>query len=509
MSITKTDWPLPWRLVAVMCLCDGAHYYSMCSLFSYGGIMSADLGWVEDRDAAGFVAGLLGSAGMLGRTFTSPFWGLVPARCGYKRAVLPTLGSIAAGGLCFGLSTSLWSALAARTLLLGVGNGWVTMMAPLAAEVAGAERQTDVMGIVMGAGSFTQLFGPAVGGWTYRLWSTYPAAVPSFIGMAYALIAAFLCCLWMPSRMGICTTQYSAPEGEADGSPSKSGPDKRRAYRLLFVWPMPLIVFMRVLHGIQTMGLMDLVPLWAISSRPMGGLAISEREVGSFLARSAVWNILYFMVIMPRGSKCLGIRRFSMFASATAAACCALLPAMQHIAVANAVQMVGMAASISTGAMGAVCTNNVVDPARRSEVNGLVVIFETFGKVLGPACAAAAFARTLREWGRAGHSVVFFGLASLHMLYFVAAACLPSSVEGAPARQSAIPKELPSPEILGSATVANTLNHDAESLGISKLLKQGISAASQGNSVEDFGNVGQSQEGVEADRPGSLDLQGS
>lgn len=468
MSITKTGQPLPWRLVAVMCLCDGAHYYAMCSLFSYGGIMSADLGWVEDRDTAGFVAGLLGSAGMLGRMLSSPIWGLVPARCGYKRAVLPTLGSIAIGGLCFGLSTSLGSALAARTLLFGVGNGWVTMMAPLAVEVAGAERQTDVLGIVMGAGSFVQLFGPAVGGWTYRLWPTFPAAVPSFIGMAYALIAIFVCCLWMPSRLGICSAQYSAPEGEADGSPSKSGRDKRRAYRLLLVWPMPLIVCMRILHGIQTMGLMDLVPLWAISSRPMGGLAISEREVGSFLARSAVWNVLFFTVIMPRASKFLGIRRFAMAVSATAAACCALLPAMQHLAVANAMQMVGMAASISTGVAGAVCTNNVVAPERRSEVNGLVVIFETFGKVLGPAGAAAAFARSLQAWGRAGHSVVFFGLAGLHMLYFVAAACLPSSVEGAAARQSTIPQELSSPEILGSATVADPLDHDAESRDVSK-----------------------------------------
>eukprot|EP00959_Pyramimonas_sp_CCMP1952_P360522 7549876-Pyramimonas_sp.AAC.1 len=61
---------------------------------------------------------------MLGRTLTSPVWGLVPARCGYRMAVLPTLGSIAIGGLLFGLSTDFWAAMAVRTLLFGAGNGW-------------------------------------------------------------------------------------------------------------------------------------------------------------------------------------------------------------------------------------------------------------------------------------------------------------------------------------------------------------------------------------------------
>merc|ERR1712194_343928 len=45
----------------------------------------------------------------------------------------------------------------------------------------------------------------------------------------------------------------------------------------------------------------------------------------------------------------------------------------------------------------------------------------------------------------------------------------------------------------------------AASRDVSKLLKQGHSATSRGNSVEGFGNAGQSQEGVEADRPVSSD----
>ena len=63
--------PLPKAFVAALCLCSCAHGYIMTNLFSYAGLMCADLGWVEDRDSAGFIAGFLTSANTLGRTFTA------------------------------------------------------------------------------------------------------------------------------------------------------------------------------------------------------------------------------------------------------------------------------------------------------------------------------------------------------------------------------------------------------------------------------------------------------
>jgi len=279
--------------------------------------------------------------------------------------------------------------------------------------------------MVLSSSSFSQLFGPAVSGWTYGLWPAYPAAIPSMIGTVYALLGLALCTLWLPSGIGI----YQGDVNSTPSTPSKTKAARASACRLLLTWPMPLVLGLRIVHGFMTMGLMELGPLWLISTQPLGGLGLSEEQVGTFLARSAVWNILYFSVLMPRVSKRTGVRCFGALASATAGICCLVLPAMSNVAIANTIHMMSTTTSISTGAVAMIWTNNVVIPARRSEIQGIVVIFETLAKAAGPVFTANVFAWTLSAWGREGHSVVFHFLAGLHALYLVGAACLPASVE--------------------------------------------------------------------------------
>lgn len=452
MSTLRPAREISWRLVAVCCLCDGAHFYAICSLFSYAGVMTADLAWADDRDSAGFVAGLLASANMIGRMLTSSFWGLAAARYGYKWTILASFSFIALGGLSFGVCTTLEHALFARFLLLGCGNGWPTLMAPLVMEIAGAERQTEVLGIVMGCASFTQLFGPAVGGWTYMLWPRFPAAAPSLVGTSLALVVLLACMLWMPSSLGLgAKASYEVPAN--DGSPSKTLRASEGACGLLCRGPLPLLVAMRTLQGVLTFGLMEVIPLWAISSLALGGLQLSHREVGNFLTRSAVFSILFFTVVMPRGSVLLGPRRFAMVCCGVVAASCMMLPRSPGLVAANVLHALGTNASIAVGAMGMVFTNNAAAPEKRSEVVGHVVVFETLGKALGPSAAAYAFAASLKELGRRGHGLVFQGLAALYILYLCMVLCLPAHVDGSlgPAGQPAPPEPQPSKEsVIGS-----------------------------------------------------------
>ena len=51
------DGHLPIRAVITLCMAQVAHFYSMCSVFSYAGFMAVDCGWVSDADRAGYVAG--------------------------------------------------------------------------------------------------------------------------------------------------------------------------------------------------------------------------------------------------------------------------------------------------------------------------------------------------------------------------------------------------------------------------------------------------------------------
>jgi len=40
--------PFPWKAVGVLCLGNVAHFYGICSVFSYAGFLCVDLGWVRD-----------------------------------------------------------------------------------------------------------------------------------------------------------------------------------------------------------------------------------------------------------------------------------------------------------------------------------------------------------------------------------------------------------------------------------------------------------------------------
>ena len=128
--------PLPKAFVAALCLCSCAHGYIMTNLFSYAGLMCADLGWVEDRDSAGFIAGFLSSANMIGRTFTAGAWAIFAERHGYKRGMVVSMVCVALTGMLFGFCTDLVPAVLVRLIVLGCGNGYVLLMGPISVEVA-------------------------------------------------------------------------------------------------------------------------------------------------------------------------------------------------------------------------------------------------------------------------------------------------------------------------------------------------------------------------------------
>eukprot|EP00929_Paragymnodinium_shiwhaense_P035155 TRINITY_DN19021_c0_g1_i1.p1 TRINITY_DN19021_c0_g1~~TRINITY_DN19021_c0_g1_i1.p1 ORF type:complete len:531 (+),score=54.12 TRINITY_DN19021_c0_g1_i1:179-1594(+) len=398
--------------------------------------MTADQGWAVDRDHAGFVAGFLASASLFGRCLTSSMWGFVVCRVGYKVAMIVALTCIALGGLTFAFASGLWAALAVRFLFLGVGNGWVSLMGPICMEFAGPERQADLLGMVMSAGSFTQLFGPAVAGYTYGTFKEHPAAVPSLLGTFFALITLIMTCLWVSPSAGIYETVPASETTTASGDPSATS-GKKSIWQVLTSWPMPLIVAMRFLSGMSVFAVFEVVPLWLIASRDLGGLGFDESGVGNFLARSAIWNMVYFTFIMPRGSKWLGVRRFAIVSGVISAASCAVLPFVYFVPLANCLHAIAATTSIATGAMATIATNNSVPADQRSQVCGIVVFFETCAKALGPIVTTNLFAWTLTTWGDSGHYITFFALSASLLLYALGAVYLPSAVNQAPEQAGA------------------------------------------------------------------------
>lgn len=90
---------LPRMRIAFACLVDASHFYTVCSVFSYAGVLCADLKWVSDRNSAGFLAGWLQSSNVFGRSLMSSVWGYIAARYGFDVVLTITLASLFVGGL--------------------------------------------------------------------------------------------------------------------------------------------------------------------------------------------------------------------------------------------------------------------------------------------------------------------------------------------------------------------------------------------------------------------------
>lgn len=408
--------------VVTLCLCHIAHLYFVCNIFSYAGIMSVDLGWAADRNQAGDVAGFLQSANTLGRIPTASLWGFGADRFGYRPAVLCTLCSIILGGACFGLSTAFMMSVLSRAVLMGVGNGWITLMGPLCAKVGGPDHQMEVVSAVYGTGQFVQLIAPAIGGWTYGIPSNFPAALPSFIGICFGFIAIIFSWRWLPR---LETVPCSAPLQRAE----RSGPPHGQSR---FDWCAPSVAIILALRGLQgclLFTMFDVVPLWAISERAKGGLALSVDQLGEVLAVSGAGNIVFSIFAMPRITKRFGLRQSFVVSCGVSAVTFVLIPLSGSWATMLLLHTVCSAALTITGAVAIVLTNNTVLPRQRGVVNGISTTFEALGKGLGPVTGAKVFSWSLKSFGSKGRFLIFDVLAALQVVCLVMTFCLSPRVE--------------------------------------------------------------------------------
>ncbi|CAN0223141.1 unnamed protein product [Pylaiella littoralis] len=167
-----TPFPrLPMLAIAIGLV---SHSYSLTNLFPYVGYMVQHLGVTDDKDEAGYYAGYLTSALMVGRFVSSYFWGRFADRYGRLPVMYIGLCSIAILSVAFGLSTSFWWAVSCR-FMLGAMNGLVAIAKCMISEVCGKEHEVVGMSFVTGCWSFGLVIGPAFGGLLAQPVQHFPA----------------------------------------------------------------------------------------------------------------------------------------------------------------------------------------------------------------------------------------------------------------------------------------------------------------------------------------------
>lgn len=430
--VGRTEAQLPRYSIAALAICNAAHFYSLCNIFSYAAFLSVDNGWVEHVNEAGFIAGMLPTAVMAGRIVTGILWGMLNDRFGGRACIIASIWAVALGNVLFGMSTWLWAALVVRFVVIGMGNGWVALIGPMSQELAGAERQSEVLALIFSTGPLVGSLGPALGGLLYgTLFPSLPALSPSLVGAAIAVlgIAAMRC--WMPrisqpaAKQQASTTELTAAVApastSADGGDGGGGEedseresaadadaatdDAPRAPSLCAVLcshPLPLVCLVRSGCGCIIFGMFDCVPLWLVASRDVGGLAMDEKRLGAVLAFASLLTLPWSVVGMGRFIRRFGVR-FAMRSMLLAATVAFALMApvvraadaggTRPLAAAVAVVLLQTAANVAAVTAGTAtfaATNNACAkfPARKGAISGMHVTCESIGKMLGPAVGA-------------------------------------------------------------------------------------------------------------------------
>lgn len=427
------EWP--WRGVLVLSLGNCAHFYSICSLFSYAGFLCVDLGWVSNKDRAGFLAGWLGTSLTVGRLPTAVAWGVAIDRWGRRPCLLACFISIAVGNVAFGFCRNVWCALAVRFAFLGMGNGWVTIAGTMSGEIAGSARQNEVTAKMMAAGSVVQLVGPAVAATLYGLGPReYPAMAPSLFGAAFALFVFVLGLFWLPethhrheeeAKEAIDADCVAERDDEDDSSPALC---KNRNFLVS--------TYLRFATGTCLFAMFDVLPLWAISSRESGGLELSMTKLATVLTLAAVGQCVYNYAIMFRILQRSGQRVAIRYAAVVAATAAIAIPLVGSAATTKYflcltpfVMAYYSAGATSFTAVSATLNNAVSDTSRGS-ANGIATMVEAVGKAAGPTLGATAFAYSIKTHpGAVGASSTFFAIAAILSTCSVATFILDSGVE--------------------------------------------------------------------------------
>ena len=458
-----------WRAVAAVSITNGAHFYSVSSIFPYAGFLAVDRGWADDVDSAGYCVGLLATVTVLARVPTSVVWGRAADRFGWRVCIDISVISIITGSLLFGISEQLWQAMGSRCLFLGALNGWPVLTGLVVAEVGGSSGTADVMSKMMGIGSLFALIGPAVGGWTYDAaqWAP-PALPPNVVGATLCVMALVLnriCLRKRAKRRSTAVELSSVRESVHDGGEGGDAVAKKEAvssgstpevtsrsdapsratggdmpsstWDALRAAPLPLVIFHRTAVGFYLYLIWDVFPLFAIASYESGGLSLSHQQLGTNLAISAMMQGAYMLSLSGRVIKRLGIKYSILGTALVQGSSLLLLPFTRVLpeslllpSVAVLYTLIGICNATSV-VVSYSATNECAQrhPQRKGAINGVASCVESLGKGVGPVLGASLFALTLER----SDARVFFAALGIALVatYGFVGVCMPSSIASA------------------------------------------------------------------------------
>lgn len=297
------------------------------------GLFVAYLGKMEVDDA-GYISGYLVAAYFLGQVISGPVWGRLSDVVGRRVVLLVGLVISSSLSFVFGFSTTIPSAVFVR-FLQGIGNGNIVIAKTIVADVTDEWSESVGFAAISLFWSLGSILGPVIGGLLYDpatqdvlttvtlqwgpFWSAYPALLPCATVSVCSLVA--MVCVFcflkesaphqqlsgkVSSVLSIetilpsaCQQQSQSSEGGADGSASHTTPSFTFSEAFRSKETRHAVIIYMSLSAAEN-GTMEILPLWAIAPRSVGGLNFSSSTLGTLLMFSSIFciggNVMYSRV---------------------------------------------------------------------------------------------------------------------------------------------------------------------------------------------------------------------
>lgn len=355
--VQKITKPLPYRQIAIICICRFAEPICFTVIFPFIVQMVRDFKISEEQNV-GYYVGMITSSFAFTQLLTGIHWGMVSDRIGRRPVILQGLVGTISSILLFGFSKSFIWAILSRSLC-GVLNGNIGVIKSMVSELTNDHlphqraQAFSMLPLMYGLGS---IIGPILGGFLSHPVTNYPNVfghlgyvTELLLEYPYLLpcfISAFICALGLIFGFFFLEETLvvnKAPEHEdeeeavliaesADNNYSTFENDNTAARKATKIQPSPtptihdkhttqytlkdaltpLVVSVCITYGffaLQAVFMDELFPLYTASSRENGGLGFSPNEIGSALAFSGVITLLSQLFVLPALTRKFGLVR--------------------------------------------------------------------------------------------------------------------------------------------------------------------------------------------------------
>lgn len=434
----------PFTELLIIFIAHFASAIAVASLFPYVGYMIVDLHMSSNIESAGYYAGYISSALMLGRLTTSIFWGKIADHYGRKPVICMCCVALSIFSLLFGFSSHFWMAILSR-FLIGCFNPIVGIGRTVVSEICSKKFEAIGMATINGSWFLGLIMGPIIGSLLARpvdlyphifnswlIFKKFPYLLPNIFCSLLAFISFILVLFYFPETLHPLNISNQIPVEQASSknilnlntdvekdqllnqvvsvpSTDQDQPPQRvtkSLYGIIHEQGVIRILIAYFLLAPLGMTMDEIFPLWAMSSTEVGGADYSIQKVGSVISFTGIFITIFSFFIYPKLAIFLGARGSFLLGTLTTAPCFLLLSSI-HLYTLSSIQtfiffiiMISILKMFISLSFCGVCTviNNAVSVENRGSLNGVALTVDSAAKTLGLAYGPALYA-----WSIHGH----------------------------------------------------------------------------------------------------------